>query len=195
MGSRKRNLMRYYPKLWLQSEIDSMILLMSLQQKSRQTKWFWKYACRELHNLRSHSTYRSSAFVEVRSIRCVIGRYPEKLIKLWKMYDDDKTSDNDCPSIFGEHQLYIALELCHGGEDLEAFVFQTAEEAYALFLQVLLILNLMWSVVFQSSYLVTHSSRFKVLIFLDCVGISGRRKSNRIWTQRLALGQYINIKN
>lgn len=38
--------------------------------------------------------------------------------------------------MFGENQLYIALELGHGGEDLEAFVFQTAEEAYALFLQV-----------------------------------------------------------
>ncbi|XP_014469958.1 PREDICTED: uncharacterized protein LOC106741972 [Dinoponera quadriceps] len=94
----------------------------------------------ELHNLRLHSTYRTDAFVEVRRIRCIIGRYPEKLVKLWNIYDDDKTSNNDCPSMFGEHQLYIALELGHGGEDLEAFVFQTAQEAYALFLQTALAL-------------------------------------------------------
>ncbi|XP_032689218.1 uncharacterized protein LOC116852706 [Odontomachus brunneus] len=94
----------------------------------------------ELHNLRSHSTYRTSAFVEVRSIKCIIGKYPKKLVKLWNIYDDDKTSDNDCPSMFGENQLYIALELGHGGKDLEAFIFQTAEEAYTLFLQTALAL-------------------------------------------------------
>ncbi|EFN83070.1 Putative serine/threonine-protein kinase haspin-like protein, partial [Harpegnathos saltator] len=94
----------------------------------------------ELHNMRLHSTYNTSAFVEVRNIRCIIGKYPGKLIKLWNIYDDDKTSDNDCPSMFEEHQLYIALELGYGGEDLEAFAFQTAEEAYAVFLQTALAL-------------------------------------------------------
>lgn len=91
---------------------------------------------RELDDLKLNSTYKTNGFVEVKSINCIIGKYPEKLIELWNIYDNDKTSDNDCPSMFGENQLYIVLELGHGGEDLEAFVFQTAEEAYALFLQV-----------------------------------------------------------
>lgn len=89
-----------------------------------------------MDNLRLNATYKTSGFVEVRSIKCIEGKYPKKLVELWKTYDDNKTSDNDCPSIFDENQLYIALELGDGGEDLEAFVFQTAEEACALFLQV-----------------------------------------------------------
>lgn len=91
---------------------------------------------RELDNLKLNDIYKTNGFVEVKNISCIIGKYPEKLIELWKMYDKDKTSDNDCPLMFDENQLYISLELSHGGEDLEAFVFQTAEEACALFLQV-----------------------------------------------------------
>ncbi|XP_070169948.1 uncharacterized protein Haspin [Polyergus mexicanus] len=90
---------------------------------------------KELDNLRLNTTYKTSGFVEVRSIKCIVGKYPKKLVELWNTYDDNKTSDNDSPSMFDENQLYIALELGDGGEDLEAFVFQTAEEACALFLQ------------------------------------------------------------
>lgn len=92
--------------------------------------------CRELDDLKLNAVYKTNGFVEVKNISCIIGKYPEKLIELWNIYDSDKTSDNDCPSMFGENQLYIALELGHGGEDLEAFIFQNAEEACALFLQV-----------------------------------------------------------
>ncbi|XP_067214071.1 uncharacterized protein Haspin isoform X2 [Linepithema humile] len=95
---------------------------------------------KELDNLRLNPMYRTSGFVEVKSIKCIIGSYPKKLVELWNVYDDDKRSDNDCPSMFGENQLYITLELSHGGEDLEAFVFQTAKEACALFLQIALTL-------------------------------------------------------
>lgn len=38
--------------------------------------------------------------------------------------------------MFGDNQLYIALELGDGGQDLEAFVFQNASEAYISFIQV-----------------------------------------------------------
>lgn len=89
-----------------------------------------------MDNLRLNPIYKTSGFVEVKSIKCIIGRYPKKLVDLWNDYDDNKTSDNDCPSMFGESQLYITLELSHGGEDLEAFIFQTAQETYSLFLQV-----------------------------------------------------------
>ncbi|XP_050466101.1 uncharacterized protein LOC126859138 isoform X1 [Cataglyphis hispanica] len=90
---------------------------------------------KELDNLRLNTTYKTSGFIEVRRIKCIMGKYPKRLVELWNTYDDNKTSDNDCPSMFDENQLYIALELGDGGEDLEAFVFQTAEEACALFLQ------------------------------------------------------------
>ncbi|XP_003706658.3 haspin isoform X1 [Megachile rotundata] len=89
----------------------------------------------ELHNLRFNKMYKTDGFVEVKNIKCIKGKYPEKLVALWNMYDEEKHSDNDCPSIFNDDQLYIVLELGHGGQDLEAFVFPTAEEAYILFIQ------------------------------------------------------------
>lgn len=68
---------------------------------------------------------------------CVIGKYPEKLIDLWNKYDSEKNSENDCPSMFGVDQLYIILELAHGGQDLEAYTFQNAIESFSVFLQVI----------------------------------------------------------
>ena len=94
------------------------------------------FCFRELHNLRFDENYNTSGFVEVKSIKCIIGKYPQKLIELWKLYDDEKKSENDCPSMFDKSQLYISLELGHGGQDLEAFVFQNANESYAVFIQV-----------------------------------------------------------
>lgn len=93
---------------------------------------------RELHNLRFNTKYNTDGFVEVKNIKCIKGKYPEKLVELWNIYDEEKHSDNDCPSIFNDDQLYIILELGHGGQDLEAFVFNTAEEAHILFIQVFL---------------------------------------------------------
>ncbi|XP_047363350.1 uncharacterized protein LOC124954438 isoform X3 [Vespa velutina] len=95
---------------------------------------------KELHNLRFNKNHNTSGFVEVKSIKCIEGKYPEKMVNLWKKYDEEKTSDNDCPSIFDEKQLYISLELGHGGQDLESFEFHTAVEAYALFIQATLAL-------------------------------------------------------
>ncbi|KOC69702.1 Putative serine/threonine-protein kinase haspin like protein [Habropoda laboriosa] len=94
----------------------------------------------ELHNLRFNTKYNTDGFVEVKSIKCIKGKYPEKLIELWNSYDEEKHSDNDCPLMFNEDQLYIVLELGHGGQDLEAFVFNTAEEAHILFIQTALAL-------------------------------------------------------
>ncbi|XP_078050316.1 haspin isoform X2 [Augochlora pura] len=94
----------------------------------------------ELHNLRFNTKYNTDGFVEVKNVKCLKGRYPKKLVDLWTIYDEEKHSENDCPSMFNENQLYIILELGHGGQDLEAFVFPTAEEAYALFIQAALAL-------------------------------------------------------
>ncbi|KAK1128327.1 hypothetical protein K0M31_002795 [Melipona bicolor] len=94
----------------------------------------------ELYNLRFNTRYNTDGFVEVKNIKCIKGKYPERLIELWNIYDEEKHSDNDCPSMFNDEQLYIVLELGHGGQDLEAFVFNTAEEAHILFIQAALAL-------------------------------------------------------
>ncbi|XP_043290164.1 uncharacterized protein [Venturia canescens] len=95
---------------------------------------------KELHNLRFANKSNTNCFVEVKKIRCVKGKYPKTLIDLWKTFDEEINSENDCPSIFEENQLYIVLELGHGGEDLEAYVFQNSTEACALFIQTALAL-------------------------------------------------------
>ncbi|XP_076620657.1 haspin [Colletes latitarsis] len=94
----------------------------------------------ELHNLRFNKKYNTDGFVEVKNIKCLRGEYPKKLVELWNIYDEEKRSENDCPSMFNDNQLYIILELGHGGQDLEAFVFDTAEEAHILFIQAALAL-------------------------------------------------------
>ncbi|CAL7944658.1 unnamed protein product [Xylocopa violacea] len=94
----------------------------------------------ELHNLRFNIKYNTDGFVEVKNIKCIKGKYPDKLVELWNIYDEEKRSDNDCPSMFHDDQLYIVLELSHGGQDLEAFVFNTAEEVHILFIQAALAL-------------------------------------------------------
>ena len=46
-------------------------------------------------------------------------------------------SDNDSPKVFDDNQLYVILELSHGGEDVESFVFNNALQALSVFTQVL----------------------------------------------------------
>lgn len=90
----------------------------------------------ELSNLRNGDLNATRSFVEVRSVKCVQGRYPNRLIDLWELYDEDGRSENDNPSIFDENQLYIILELANGGEDLESFVFNNAFQAFSVYKQV-----------------------------------------------------------
>lgn len=91
----------------------------------------------ELSDLRHNETNRTSCFTYVQGIRCVRGKYPERLIDLWELFDEDKGSENDHPSIFQDDQLYIILELEHGGRDLESYQFISAEQSYAIFMQVI----------------------------------------------------------
>lgn len=76
----------------------------------------------------------------MRKITCVQGKYPERLLELWELYDEDSGSENDSPEIFKEDQLYIVLELANGGKDLEAFVFNNALQAFSVFKQVIVCL-------------------------------------------------------
>lgn len=73
----------------------------------------------------------------MQSVRCVQGRYPERLLELWELYNDNRISENDCPDIFTDDQLFIVLELANGGKDLESFVFVNAQQTYAIFEQVI----------------------------------------------------------
>ncbi|KAF5290814.1 hypothetical protein FQR65_LT11518 [Abscondita terminalis] len=77
-----------------------------------------------------------SGFSKVKCVKCVQGRYPERLLDLWDLYDEIHKSENDSPELFGDDQLYIILELENGGMDMESFLFKNAEEAYSLFKQI-----------------------------------------------------------
>lgn len=99
--------------------------------------FFLFFIRRELHDLRFNKTYQTNSFVEVKNIRCIKGKYPDKLLQLWDAYDEKKNSENDSPRMFTDDQLYIALELGNGGQDMEAFVFNNSAEAYITFVQVI----------------------------------------------------------
>nr|CAD7460970.1 unnamed protein product [Timema tahoe] len=90
----------------------------------------------ELSNLRCSQYNKTSAFTEVLRCLCVQGRYPHRLIELWNIYAEKKGTENDSPEMFAEDQLFIILELTHGGTDLEAYHFQSAEQAFSVYQQV-----------------------------------------------------------
>ncbi|XP_014249262.1 uncharacterized protein LOC106666517 isoform X2 [Cimex lectularius] len=79
--------------------------------------------------------FMTKGFVELISAKIVQGRYPEELIRLWEEFDVKTGSDNDNPTIFGDNQLYLTLELAHGGTDLESYSFSTAKQALSIFKQ------------------------------------------------------------
>ncbi|GJQ69466.1 Haspin [Trypoxylus dichotomus] len=90
----------------------------------------------ELSDLRSNARNSTNCFNEMRKATCVQGRYPERLLELWELYEESRGSENDHPEMFDADQLYIVLELANGGSDMESFVFNNAQQAYALVTQV-----------------------------------------------------------
>lgn len=74
---------------------------------------------------------------QVLAVRCVYGAYPSRLLDLWELYDECNGSENDNPAILPVDQQYIVLELANAGQDLESYEFNSAEQAHALFLQVI----------------------------------------------------------
>lgn len=70
-------------------------------------------------------------------MKCVQGRYPNRLLDLWELYNEDRGSENDSPEIFNDDQLFLVLELANGGSDLESYVFNNTQQSYAIFKQVL----------------------------------------------------------
>lgn len=99
--------------------------------------------------MRYNRSNQTSCFNEVQNVKCVQGQYPSRLLELWELYDEDRGSENDSPEVFSDDQLYIVLELMNGGKDLESFVFLNAQQCYALFVQVIIILLVYFSVVYH----------------------------------------------
>lgn len=64
------------------------------------------------------------------------GKYPEKLLDLWHLYDEEKDSENDCPDFFDDDQLYVILQFVNGGQDMENFTFNNSQQALSAFYQV-----------------------------------------------------------
>uniref|UniRef100_A0AAR5PAR2 non-specific serine/threonine protein kinase n=2 Tax=Dendroctonus ponderosae TaxID=77166 RepID=A0AAR5PAR2_DENPD len=94
----------------------------------------------KLSNLRYQRANQTHAFIEVKSVRCVRGLYPEKLLDLWNDYKETKGSENDSPEIFDERQRFMVLETSYGGCDMEAFGFADAAQSYSIFLKIVLAL-------------------------------------------------------
>ena len=90
----------------------------------------------ELSDLRYNKRNNTSGFSELKSVKCVQGRYPDQLIDLWELYDETHKSENDSPEMFTDDQLYIILELANGGVDMESFEFKNADSAFSLFKQI-----------------------------------------------------------
>lgn len=90
----------------------------------------------ELSNLRHTKKNNTTGFSELKSVKCVQGRYPARLLDLWDLYDETHNSENDSPDMFGSDQLYIILELANGGVDMESFEFNNASESLGLFKQI-----------------------------------------------------------
>lgn len=66
----------------------------------------------------------------------MFGKYPEKLLKLWDEYDQQKGSENTNPNCFQDDQQFIVIELAFAGQDLESFCFVDAKQSYFALLQV-----------------------------------------------------------
>lgn len=90
----------------------------------------------ELSGLRCGKTNLSSGFVKVLNVRLVEGRYPNHLLKLWNDYCICDQTENDCPDVFGDDQLYVVFELANCGLDLEAYIFKNAQQSFSAFKQV-----------------------------------------------------------
>lgn len=95
----------------------------------------------ELSSLRHGSENCSTGFVEVLNVRLIEGRYPAHMIDLWNEYDTRRQSENDCPDVFDDDQLYVVFELANAGHDLEAYCFKNAEQSWSVFQQVALSLS------------------------------------------------------
>ncbi|XP_042298286.1 serine/threonine-protein kinase haspin [Sceloporus undulatus] len=74
---------------------------------------------KELSLLADEKVNQTSGFIQLYSVHCVQGAYPEPLLNAWDEYHRLRTSENDRPDFFGDQQLFMVLEFEYGGTDLE----------------------------------------------------------------------------
>lgn len=91
-------------------------------------------------------------------------------------------SENDCPDIFDDDQLYIVLELANAGQDLEGFVFNNARQADSMFQQV---------------YLLTRKNMHgkHIVLFLGGLYFGRSWGAAGVRTPRSALGQCVSERS
>ena len=70
------------------------------------------------------------------SAHVVQGIYPEALMELWDIYDQEHDSENDRPARYSSEQLYCVIGLEHGGVTLENIVLVSWSQAVEIFEQV-----------------------------------------------------------
>ncbi|XP_050419589.1 uncharacterized protein LOC126832737 [Adelges cooleyi] len=118
--------------------IEGDTLINSERQKKLHEVYSEVLIATELNKLSDKNSWnQTSSFCKLKNISCVRGLYPEPLISRWTEYDSAKGSDNDCPSILPDDQMYMILEMEDGGSDLESYIFNSAHQSVYAFLQVL----------------------------------------------------------
>ncbi|XP_071793401.1 uncharacterized protein [Asterias amurensis] len=91
---------------------------------------------RELSGLQERGINSTGGFIQVNSVSCVKGSYPDRLLTLWDEYKARKASENDRPDVFGDGQLFIVFEFADGGADLESKTLETIHQAVSILQQV-----------------------------------------------------------
>ncbi|XP_070134764.1 serine/threonine-protein kinase haspin homolog isoform X2 [Drosophila bipectinata] len=95
---------------------------------------------KKMHSLRHGKNNITNGFANLNKVKLVRGKYPQHLIMVWKLYDDEKKSENDHPQIFRDDQLFLVLEMKYAGIDLSNYIFTNAEQSYNALLQVIITL-------------------------------------------------------
>lgn len=88
------------------------------------------------NSLNDGSRNRTPNFIRWISSSCVKGKFPAKLVSEWDAYDEKKVSENEDPRKFKEDSLHLVVVTNNGGDDLEKYKFNSAEQALSVFLQV-----------------------------------------------------------
>lgn len=76
-------------------------------------------------------------FINFQQASCVKGQFPEQLIEEWERYDELSGSENNHPGIYNSEDLHMLLFCANGGLDLEKYKLSSAQQALAIFLQII----------------------------------------------------------
>ncbi|XP_025193755.1 protein PF14_0175 [Melanaphis sacchari] len=117
--------------------IEGEVNINGEQQKKMSEVYSEVVIATELNKLWNKSNLnQTSSFCKLKRVSCVQGKYPSMLINYWQQYDNDKGSDNDNPNILPKDQIFMILEMENGGNDVENFIFNSADQSLFAFLQI-----------------------------------------------------------